>query len=545
MRRRLHIRAEGLVLLCLGLGLVGVGYATGQAVLVLWGAVPLGLLGVERLRAVRLVRRVTGRGALASMTLAWPDSQGQELTAPAGVPLRTELTISVAAPQEAIHGLCLRPVGSHALAFWPDGIEVNRGRQDVSFSIVARRVGVWRMLGVLLSAETPLRAFAVSGYRPIELTVRALPRASAARAAPLPAPAGAKEGLYLSPVQRRGYGSELRELRDHVPGDPFKHIAWKATARARRLIVREFEPDLSLSIYLLMDLAPSMRVGEPGAAPLDRAVELASGLARHLGRSRDRVGYVAFGSRVVSFQRAGNGAKATKAVLRHLLDVHQLPHEELTGITDGELLLRVGDFLARQEPALRTRLGYAAGDHWGVPDPEALHRHVREWLGGRRANAWGLASEETAAELRLFCKERGIELPFRPPHTASRRARGLQDALERVLRGGGGPHLLVLFSDLADVESPDTAVRAIRRARAHRCAVLVILVGEGAFGSESEAPRAAERLDEVLKDLYREEEVHRRAALCRELKHAGAEIVRFSAGQPFPSVIERIRRALR
>ena len=31
---------------------------------------------------------------------------------------------------------------------------------------------------------------------------------------------------------------EIRELREHMPGDPFKKIAWKASARRGRLLVR-------------------------------------------------------------------------------------------------------------------------------------------------------------------------------------------------------------------------------------------------------------------------------------------------------------------
>lgn len=39
---------------------------------------------------------------------------------------------------------------------------------------------------------------------------------------------------------RKGYGAGLYSLRDYQPGDPARHVDWKATAKARRLIVREF-----------------------------------------------------------------------------------------------------------------------------------------------------------------------------------------------------------------------------------------------------------------------------------------------------------------
>ena len=39
------------------------------------------------------------------------------------------------------------------------------------------------------------------------------------------------EQVGLHHVRRRGLSGELREIREHTHGDPFKFIAWKATAR--------------------------------------------------------------------------------------------------------------------------------------------------------------------------------------------------------------------------------------------------------------------------------------------------------------------------
>lgn len=39
---------------------------------------------------------------------------------------------------------------------------------------------------------------------------------------------------------RKGYGAGLYSLRNYQPGDPARHVDWKATAKARTLIVREF-----------------------------------------------------------------------------------------------------------------------------------------------------------------------------------------------------------------------------------------------------------------------------------------------------------------
>jgi uncharacterized protein (DUF58 family) len=65
--------------------------------------------------------------------------------------------------------------------------------------------------------------------------------------------------LHLLPMNagrlissRRGAGHDLHSLRDYHPQDDLRHIDWKATARVRRLIVREFtsEDERRVNVWL-------------------------------------------------------------------------------------------------------------------------------------------------------------------------------------------------------------------------------------------------------------------------------------------------------
>lgn len=53
-------------------------------------------------------------------------------------------------------------------------------------------------------------------------------------------------------ANRRGSGQDLLALRDYLPGDDMRRVDWKATARSRGMIVREFsaEDDKRVTIYL-------------------------------------------------------------------------------------------------------------------------------------------------------------------------------------------------------------------------------------------------------------------------------------------------------
>jgi uncharacterized protein (DUF58 family) len=55
---------------------------------------------------------------------------------------------------------------------------------------------------------------------------------------------------------RRGAGHDLFALRDYQPQDDLRHIDWKATARSRRLTVREFTSEDERRITIVLDTRP-------------------------------------------------------------------------------------------------------------------------------------------------------------------------------------------------------------------------------------------------------------------------------------------------
>lgn len=75
---------------------------------------------------------------------------------------------------------------------------------------------------------------------------------------PKPLPEG--DALHLLPMyagrmasQRRGAGHDLFSLRDYQPQDDLRHIDWKATARSRRLTVREFTAEDERRVTVILD----------------------------------------------------------------------------------------------------------------------------------------------------------------------------------------------------------------------------------------------------------------------------------------------------
>ncbi|MBI2805247.1 MAG: DUF58 domain-containing protein [Planctomycetes bacterium] len=121
---------------------------------------------------------------------------------------------------------------------------------------------------------------------------------------------------------RPGGSSELLDLRDYLPGDPPKMIAWKVSARRDRLITREFESEVPIRCTLFVDTSNSVRVGPVGETALCRLVEVAAGLAQANASERDLTGLCLFDETGVrATVKAGRGSKHFLNLIALLTDV--------------------------------------------------------------------------------------------------------------------------------------------------------------------------------------------------------------------------------
>src|SRR6188508_2926204 len=68
--------------------------------------------------------------------------------------------------------------------------------------------------------------------------------------------AGQSRADRLAP--KRGRGLEFADHRQYAPGDDFRHIDWKAYKRLNRLLLRLFDEEQDLPVYLLVDTSKSM-----------------------------------------------------------------------------------------------------------------------------------------------------------------------------------------------------------------------------------------------------------------------------------------------
>ncbi|HTH03434.1 MAG TPA: DUF58 domain-containing protein [Vicinamibacterales bacterium] len=113
--------------------------------------------------------------------------------------------------------------------------------------------------------------------------------------------AGQNRADRLSP--KRGRGLEFADHRPYAAGDDYRHIDWKAYRRLNRLLLRLFDEERDLSIYLLLDVSRSMV--EP--AKFDMARRIAAALC-YVGLAHlDRLTIIPFGSDLGRESSPGRG----------------------------------------------------------------------------------------------------------------------------------------------------------------------------------------------------------------------------------------------
>ena len=92
-----------------------------------------------------------------------------------------------------------------------------------------------------------------------------------------------------------GPGSLVEQLREYRPGDPLRVIDWRATARRRQLVSRDFTEDQHLDVMVALDIGRASRIQCGDLDRLGYYVNATARLAEHVVAQDDRIGLVVFG----------------------------------------------------------------------------------------------------------------------------------------------------------------------------------------------------------------------------------------------------------
>lgn len=127
--------------------------------------------------------------------------------------------------------------------------------------------------------------------------------------------------MGLRRLRLRGAGSEFESLREYLPGDGFRSVDWKATARRGHLMVAQYEVERSQQICIALDCGRIMTPRIGLQRKFDYALTAALSVARVAQNADDHVGILAFAAQPLLNLAPRRGAAHVNALTRATYDL--------------------------------------------------------------------------------------------------------------------------------------------------------------------------------------------------------------------------------
>lgn len=261
--------------LCASLGWIG------PEVWLAVGALALLALAVDRWR---LLRRATPQ-VQRRLTDTWP----------IGVERPVTLTLENAAARQRVDVFDLHP-GGWAMRGLPRRVDLVPGEAlSIDYALRANARGDFRFDGVHLRLHSPWRLWRQLRTAGEAQQVRVFPNfAPLAKFTMFSAEQASRlVGAHLK--RRRGEGTDFHQMREYRVGDSLRQIDWKATARARRLISREYQDERNQQLIVLLDTGRRLMARDGELAHFDHVLDASLVVAYLALRQGDAVGVLASG----------------------------------------------------------------------------------------------------------------------------------------------------------------------------------------------------------------------------------------------------------
>jgi len=161
----------------------------------------------------------------------------------------------------------------------------SRGSATWEVSTRCERRGRYRLGPVSISSGDPLGLF--EDRRLIPATHELIVYPPRVDVSDVPVPMANMSGGRVANANASVAAQTISGIREYGPGDPLNRISWNATARFGRMMVKEFDPEPTSDIWIILDLNEPEYDGhtEPdrhGSASVDEALEYAIAVAGSL-----------------------------------------------------------------------------------------------------------------------------------------------------------------------------------------------------------------------------------------------------------------------
>jgi uncharacterized protein (DUF58 family) len=479
-----------------------------QPAMVAWGGALL--LGVVVARGLTLL--LVARVRAAGLEMAWAQPvRRARVTRGQPVELLAELRNH---DQRAIEVRNLRVLAASSLKVRvePELAQVPASSAiELRIFVIPERVGRHGVFGLSLELMGQAGLFHVplSFYNPYGVEVWPDGRAGLR---PRLGPTSRSASLALTRRPQHGDSNELRELRQFEPGEPFKRIAWKASARRGKLLVKHFEVEDEPVVWVVVGAALEHAAGPPGRTAFDACLDEAAQLVRSDLLRERWVGLVLLEGKEATWIEPARGPAQQRRLMEGLAAAANWLSPARSAWTSAQVALRAHEHLTGIWPDRARTVSPSR-----VAELAATATLALRWAPFEPLKI--AAPEPNEAALRGYLSAFGITGPARTEPEAPAVAVALNEVLERLARRRT-PALVQIVAPLPAAALVGTLAPGLVEARRGQPRLEWCWIGE----AEAKAP-----LEPTARVLWEASELRtrlERVAVQRSLRAGGIRLRR-------------------
>ena len=122
----------------------------------------------------------------------------------------------------------------------------------------------------------------------------------------------------IKKIRRIGHSMEFDQVKNYVPGDDYRTVNWKATARRGDLMVNSYTDEKAQHVYCVIDKSRAMKMPFDGLSLLDYAINASLILSSVALVKEDRAGLITIAEKVGSIVPADRKATQLNKIMEVL-----------------------------------------------------------------------------------------------------------------------------------------------------------------------------------------------------------------------------------
>ena len=125
----------------------------------------------------------------------------------------------------------------------------------------------------------------------------------------------------MKKIRKIGTNTEFENIKNYTIGDEYRLINWKATAKANRLMVNQFQEEKSQPVYSVIDLGRTMRMPFDGLKLLDYSINSSLVVANISIQKNEKAGIITFNKNIQDHIVADRKNHQMQLILEKLYNV--------------------------------------------------------------------------------------------------------------------------------------------------------------------------------------------------------------------------------